>query len=180
MTDISDRYDSLAADFDVRVQGTTDWTASTPCEGWTARDVAVHVANNLSGLAATANGHEPTSVGADDDVVGAWSSARQALHDVLLDPAKAAATVESPFGPMPVEQMVGRIMCADVLVHTWDLARATGQDETLNAEAVEGTYSGLKPLDAMIRQPGIFGPKVTPPAGADLQTEMLCFLGRAV
>ena len=81
---------------------------------------------------------------------------------------------------MPLEQMVGRIMCSDVLVHTWDLARATGQDETLNAEAVEGTFSGLKPMDAMIRQPGIFGPKLESPEGADLQTQMLCFLGRAV
>ena len=180
MTAISDRYNALAADFDARVQGTTDWTVGTPCEGWTARDIAVHVADNLGGLAATANGAEPTPVGADDDAVAAWSSARQALHEVLLDPAKAATTVQSPFGPMPVEDMVGRIMCSDILVHTWDLARATGQDETLNAEAVEGTYSGLKPMDAMIRQPGIFGPKVTPPAGADLQTEMLCFLGRAV
>jgi hypothetical protein len=32
----------------------------------------------------------------------------------------------------------------------------------------------------MLRQPGAFGPKVDPPAGADLQTEFLCFLGRRV
>ena len=180
MTDISDRFDNLASDFDARVQGTTDWSATSPCEGWTARDVAVHVTNNFLGLVAGANGTESTTVAADEDVTAAWTDARAALQAVLVDPSKAAATVQSPFGPMPIEQMVGRIICADVLIHTWDLARATGQDESLNAEAVEGTYSGLKPMDAMIRQPGIFGPKVTPPAGADAQTELLCFLGRTV
>lgn len=33
-------------------------------------------------------------------------------------------------------------------------------------------------MGAMI--PGVFGPEVTPPEGADLQTEFLCFLGRQV
>ena len=180
MTEIADRFNTLAADFDARVQGTTDWSATSPCEGWTAKDVAVHVTNNLAGLVAAANGQAPTPITADDDVPAAWAQAHTELSAVLNDPAKAAITIPSPFGPMPLEQMVGRIMCADVLVHTWDLARATGQDETLNAEGVEGTYSGLKPLDAMIRQPGIFGPKIDAPEGADVQTQLLCFLGRAV
>jgi uncharacterized protein (TIGR03086 family) len=71
-------------------------------------------------------------------------------------------------------------MCTDVLVHTWDLARAVGGDEQLDADAVAAAYSGLKPMDAMIRQPGVFGPKVDTPAGADVQTEFLNFLGRTV
>jgi hypothetical protein len=81
---------------------------------------------------------------------------------------------------MPAEQLIGRMISSDVLIHTWDLARAVGGDERLDADAVTGTYSGLKPMDAMIRMPGVFGPKVTPPEGADEQTELLCFLGRQV
>jgi hypothetical protein len=76
--------------------------------------------------------------------------------------------------------MVGRILSSDVLVHTWDLARAVGGDETLDQDAVAQAYKGLQPMDAMLRQPGVFGPKVEPPEGADLQTEFLCFLGRTV
>jgi uncharacterized protein (TIGR03086 family) len=71
-------------------------------------------------------------------------------------------------------------MATDVLVHTWDLARAVGGDERLDEAAVAGAYSGLKPMDAMIRRPGVFGPKVEAPEGADLQTEFLSFLGRQV
>jgi uncharacterized protein (TIGR03086 family) len=81
---------------------------------------------------------------------------------------------------MPAEQMIGRLTCTDVLVHTWDLARAVGGDETLDADAVAGAFSGLKPMDAMIRMPGVFGPKVDAPSDADEQTEFLTFLGRTV
>ena len=79
---------------------------------------------------------------------------------------------------MPAEQLIGRLIATDVLVHTWDLARAVGGDESLPTDIVEGAYSGLKPMDAMLRQPGVFGPKVEVPAGADVQTEFLGFVGR--
>ena len=81
---------------------------------------------------------------------------------------------------MTTAQIIGRFICNDMLVHTWDLARVVGGDESLNQDAVAAAFSGLKPLDAMIRMPGVFAAKVEPPAGADLQTEFLCFLGRAV
>jgi hypothetical protein len=81
---------------------------------------------------------------------------------------------------MPTAMFVGRILSSDILVHTWDLARAVGGDEQLDADAVTQAYSGLKPMDAMIRQPGIFGPKVEPAAGAGEQEEFLNFLGRTV
>ena len=38
----------------------------------------------------------------------------------------------------------------------------------------------MKPMDAMIRQPGVFGPKVECAADADTQTQFLSFLGRKV
>jgi hypothetical protein len=48
----------------------------------------------------------------------------------------------------------------------------------INADAVGHAYEGLKPMDGMLRGPGTFKDKVMPLAGADLQTEFLCFLGR--
>jgi hypothetical protein len=66
----------------------------------------------------------------------------------------------------------------DLLVHTWDLARTIGADERLDEDSVRQAYEALKPMDAMIRQPNFFGPKLDPPNDADLQTEFLYFLGR--
>jgi uncharacterized protein (TIGR03086 family) len=113
-------------------------------------------------------------------VVAAWHDANRAIESALDDPEKAATLVPGPIGQMPIEQMVGHFMCMDVLVHTWDLARAAGLDEALDSDAVGRAYEAMKPMDAMIRQPGVFGPKVDPPGGSDLQTEFLSFLGRTV
>jgi uncharacterized protein (TIGR03086 family) len=79
---------------------------------------------------------------------------------------------------MPTGEIIARFVTMDLLVHTWDLARAVGADERLDEDAVRQAYAGLKPMDAVIRQPGVFGPKLEPPADADLQTEFLYFLGR--
>jgi hypothetical protein len=67
----------------------------------------------------------------------------------------------------------------DVAHDTWDLARATGQDETLDPDAVAKAFEVLAPLDEAIRRPGGFGAKIVPPADADPQMEFLCFCGRA-
>jgi hypothetical protein len=50
----------------------------------------------------------------------------------------------------------------------------------LPAEEVRRIYEMLEPMDEQMRQPSAFGPKVEPPAGADEQTRLLCFLGRQV
>lgn len=175
------RVSSLIDGFDARVRAAAPdrWSAAAPCDGWTARDVVVHVGNNLHRLGAALQGHEPRQIGPDEDVVSAWAEAKAAFEQGVSK-GDLSTNVPGPFGPMPAEQVIGRLVATDVLVHTWDLARAVGGDETLPLDAVQGAYAGLKPMDAMIRQPGVFGPKVAPPEGADLQTEFLCFLGRPV
>jgi uncharacterized protein (TIGR03086 family) len=111
--------------------------------------------------------------------VGSWSAARDGLL-AAVSTGDLSASVPTPMGPMPAEQFIGRFTCTDVLVHTWDLARAVGGDETLPADVVAQAYSGLKPLDGMIRNPGFFGPKIDAADGDDPQTEFLKFLGRKV
>ncbi len=72
------------------------------------------------------------------------------------------------------------MVCTDLLVHTWDLARATGQDERLDADAVSSAGGFLASIDDAIRVPGGFAPKITPSPQADDQTRFLNFAGRAV
>jgi uncharacterized protein (TIGR03086 family) len=124
-------------------------------------------------------GEEPTTVADDEDIAGAWSSTRDGFLESIKT-ADLSQNVNGPFGPMPADQLIGRLISTDVLVHTWDLARATGGDEQLDQSAVEGSFSGLQPMDAMLRSPGVMGPKIEPAEGADLQTKFLNFLGRKV
>jgi uncharacterized protein (TIGR03086 family) len=103
-----------------------------------------------------------------------------AIRGALDDPLLAASkTVEGPFGEQTLESLVGNLLCADTLIHTWDLARATGQDDRLDAAAAEKALEFLLPLDERIRRPGAFSPKFDPPAGADAQAQLLAFTGRA-
>ena len=179
--EVIDRVTGLVQAFDSRVQAAPadSWGNTAPCDGWTARDVVVHVGNNLNRLGNGLQGKEATEIGPDDDIVAAWNTARDTFFEGVST-GDLSTQLPGPFGPMPAEQMIGRLVSSDVLVHTWDLARAVGGDEHLDQDAVAAAYSGLKPMDAMIRMPGVFGPKVEAAEGDDLQTEFLKFLGRQV
>lgn len=180
MSDVLDRYRILADDFSARVNGVAEsgWDAQSPCTEWKARDVVAHVIgvhrHFLAGLDGT---EEPT--GDPGELTAAWASTRADIEAALADPDRSTSLVESPFGTMPFEALVGRLMSVDILVHTWDLARATGQDERINDEFCGHALSGMRPLDGMIRGPGMFDPAVEP-TSSDNQTQLLSFLGRRV
>jgi uncharacterized protein (TIGR03086 family) len=142
-----------------------------------ARDVVDHVANNYLRISSALSGQTLPSIAADDDIVTGWNRAKSSLLDALtLDLTKE---ISGPFGPMPAVDLLGRFVANDTLVHTWDLARSVGGNERLPAEVVAGALEGLKPLDAMIRRPGVFGDKVEVDESADLQTQFLAFVGRS-
>jgi uncharacterized protein (TIGR03086 family) len=100
------------------------------------------------------------------------------MDSITADPEALAREMDGPTGKMPAAEVIGQFVTMDVLVHTWDLARTVSANERLDEDSVRRAYEALKPVDAMIRQPGVFAPKLEPPAGADLQTEFLYFLGR--
>jgi uncharacterized protein (TIGR03086 family) len=179
--DIVQRATGLVQAFDRRVQQAPaeSWGNQSPCADWTARDVAVHVTNNVGRIGNALNGQAATEVDADDDIVAAWNSARDTFLASLMS-ADLSQPLPGPLGDMPAADLIGRFVCNDILVHTWDLARATGGDEQLDAEAVHRASAALKPLEAMIRRPGVFGPAVESAADADEQTQFLNFLGRTV
>ena len=50
------------------------------------------------------------------------------------------------------------IYTSDVFMHRWDLARATGQDETLDPDKCAAMLEGMLPMDEVLRQSGQYGP----------------------
>lgn len=180
MSEVADRYTRLADAFEARVEAAADerWSDPSPCEGWSARDVVAHVVNSQRGLLSRFEGREIAPMADDEDPKEAWRTTYPAFKAAIADAENMQKLVPGPMGDMPAEFMVGRFLSTDVLVHTWDLARAVGGDERIDEEAAAQALKGLQPMDAMIRQPGIFGEKVEAPEGADVQTQLLCFLGR--
>jgi uncharacterized protein (TIGR03086 family) len=183
MTATSERYAKLAGQMADRIAAVPadGWDAPTPCEGWTARDLLDHLIDAPSHFFGRV-GLDPLPPGPDraEDPVGAFRQVTDAVQAGLDDPAVAGKEFDSPLGPQTFEGAVGQFLCGDLVIHQWDLARATGQDETLDLDEVRGMHAALLPMDDFIRGPGIFGPKIDPPAGADEQTALLCFLGRQV
>jgi uncharacterized protein (TIGR03086 family) len=182
MTDVHTSYRQVAQGFDaaVRAASPDKWQAQTPCAEWVARDVVAHVVAGHRGVIAEVRGGDSKPLGADEDPQRAWEEASRAVLEITGDADAMAMEVDGPTGKMPAGKIISQFVTMDVLVHTWDLARAVGADEHLEENAVRDAFEVLKPMDAMIRQPNVFGPKLPPPAGADTQTEFLYFLGRQV
>ena len=81
-------------------------------------------------------------------------------------------------GSMPLGEAIDRFYTSDVFLHTWDLARATGQDETLDPEVCANMLAGMEPLDELLRNSGQYSPAVTVPDDADVQTQLIGSIGR--
>jgi uncharacterized protein (TIGR03086 family) len=181
MSDISDRYRRVAAEFTAKVRGVPEgaWDNPAPCEGWVAQDVVRHLVEWMPGLYfATAGLPVPELPSADDDPVGAWVALDRALQAALDDPEIATRAFDSPIGPTTVEGIIDMTGTNDILTHTWDLARATGQDERLLPDEVHRVYEASLPYDEVLRQSGHYGPKVAVPDDADEQTKLIAFTGR--
>ena len=183
MTDtaaVAARYRRLADAFAATVAAVPAdrWENPSPCSGWTARAVVRHlvaVQETFLGLVGLELG-DVASV--DDDPVAAWRDASAVMQTELDDPDRAAAEFEGYVGRSTLAEAADRFVCFDLVVHRWDLARATGQDERLPPEEIPVLAQVTEDFGVAIRGHGVCGPALTPPAGADEQTRLLAYLGR--
>jgi uncharacterized protein (TIGR03086 family) len=180
VTEIADRYRRIAAAFTEKVAAVPPdrWSSPSPCDEWDARGVVRHVVE-AHGMFEGMVGRQPRpGPSVDEDPLGAWTAARDQLQEELEDPAQAGEEFDGFFGRSTFAGTVERILIGDVMVHTWDLARATGQDEALPADEVDRALAGFSQMGDAVRSAGVFGDEVPAPPGADPQTRLLCFTGR--
>ena len=175
------RHRAVAAAFTERVAGARDWDAPAPVAEWRARDVVRHLVEWFPDFLRTATGLElDRGPSVDEDPVAAWQVHTDAVQR-LLDGPDAATPFRHPMvGEMPLPTAVDRFYTSDVFLHTWDLARATGQDERLDEDTCAQMLAGMQPIEELLRSSGQYGPAVPVPEGADVQTQLLGFIGRAV
>jgi uncharacterized protein (TIGR03086 family) len=182
MGEIADRYRVVADGFTRRVVAVPDdgWDRPAPCEGWVARDVVRHLVEWIPSFPlAEAGVTVPAGPSVDDDAEGAWRVLDAAIQGALDDRAVAAREFDSRAGHFTVEDAIDTFCTGDVLVHTWDLARATGLDETLDPGEVHRQLVAMEAFDdAVLRNSGHYGPRVEVPADADEQTRLIAFTGR--
>ena len=179
MTEIAQRYTRLADAFAEKIEAVPDgaWSNQSPCEEWTALDVVKHVVNTQGMFLGFVGRDVGAAPAVDDDPLGAWRGTSSAVKAGLADPAVAHAEYDGFDGRSTFERGVDRFLCFDLVVHAWDLARATGLDERIDPDDVTQVREAAEAFGP-VRSPQVFGPEVDAPPGADDQAKLLAFLGR--
>jgi uncharacterized protein (TIGR03086 family) len=171
----------------VKSAGLDQAGAPTPCTEWTVRDLLNHVIGTLwlsEALLADrtaryqmAPGGLPATDLAGDDPAAAYADASAAA----LTAASAGDTLSrvhtTALGDMPGPALVG-FTTLDILVHGWDLAKATGQQASLD-DAVSGHVLAFA---EQAITPGFRGPRIGPAIAvspdASITDRLVAFMGR--
>lgn len=152
------------------------WTSPSPCEAWDARGVLEHVIGFHEMLVL-----RPLGIAVDrpdDEPAARWTLTRDALSEALSRDGVLDQDVEPPgMGSVPLARLVPTLT-TDVVVHTWDLARAAGLEVRLDVALCEaGLERALANIEA-VRSSDMFGPEVPVADDADPQDRLLGIFGR--
>ena len=186
----------------------SEWAAATPCEGWDTRSLVNHVLGtcvSFVGGLRKANAEatpEPVDLGAGDaatvyeradnamnqgasmgfsdaQLPEAYRRAAAALVAEWEQPGALEQTVYLSFTSMPGAMAI-KIVTADALLHSWDLAKALGRPFTMNEEVAATTLEMMQQFyNPDQRGPGkAFGHTVPVPKTAPVQERLVGLSGR--
>jgi uncharacterized protein (TIGR03086 family) len=181
-----DRFARAVDGFDRHVQtiGGAQWHDETPDDDWDVRMLVNHVAVEQLWVPPLLDGATVADIGdrfdgdqLGDDPAGGWSAAVDASRAAFGSDGALDGTVQLSAGPKSVAEYCWE-MTVDALIHSWDLARAIGGDEALDAELVELTYESILPIADQLQATGMYAAPVLVSADADLQTRLLALFGR--
>lgn len=187
MSEIADRYRRRADAFEAKVANVAPdrWSDQSPCDDWKARDVVGHIIDMHEVMLRPLGRSLSPAPSIDDDPLGTFRAARADVEAVLADPVLAATECDTPMGRMTLEQHIDGVVSEDMVLHGWDLARATGQDDTIDPAEIDRLWPGIQDMPPEMHIPGafgpgivVFGPEVKVPDDAPLQDRVLGCLGR--
>jgi uncharacterized protein (TIGR03086 family) len=157
--------------------GPGDLDAPTPCDGWRLRELLNHMLAALGRLAAAAEGGvappERDRLG-DDCGRSAFAEVRERALTVWQAPGVMERTCALPLGAIPAP-MAARLNLVEVVVHGWDVSRATGE----RADIPDGLARPILDFSRRAVEPArgrAFGPDLT--TGESLSDRTVSFLGR--
>lgn len=158
------------------------WDRQSPCEEWTARQVAGHVIWGMRNVGALASGgasppEQPEAEIAGDDPATTWREACDTTMAALDRPGALARIGNGPFGEMTVDGFLG-FYPSDLLAHAWDIATAAGLDARLPIDLCERGARGLAAAGDALRRPGLMGPAIEVDDDADATTRFIALSGR--
>jgi uncharacterized protein (TIGR03086 family) len=181
-----DRYIRAQEGFGERVHAVRDdvWNDPTPDTAWDVRELVNHLVVEQLWVPPLMAGSTIADVGdrLDGDQLGddprqTWDRAAAAARDAFSAPGALDRIVHLSGGDTPAADYL-RDMTMDLVVHTWDLARALHVDERLPPDLVDWVYRRYEPQVDTMASWGVFAPRVSVPDDADQQTKLLAMFGR--
>ena len=177
MIEMVERHRRACADFS-RVAAQLDeaqWALSTPCAEWDARALVEHVIGFHDVLVLRPLGvhaHRPKTGPA-----ARWAATSVALFTALDAPGALDRETEVPGGgTSSLGGMLGALT-TEVLVHTWDLARATSVDPQLDTELCASGYDAARGA-GLGAASAVFHAEVPVPGDADAPARLVALFGR--
>jgi uncharacterized protein (TIGR03086 family) len=178
------RYTTIMFGFEhvVRLVPETAWSNPSPCEEWNARQVAGHamsVVNNIAargGVGTVVDAFGDVAAFAGDDPLATFRGIRDRYLEATDRHGALQTRITSSLGEMTLDEYLGR-MCADTLIHTWDVARSARVDDTLDPGSVSMVLARLLEDDAPVRAPGRYAEAVNTDTESE-QERLIAFTGR--
>ena len=160
--------------------------APTPCEQYAVRQILGHLVGLSGAFAAAAHKDFGPATSTDPgsvvpDVEPGWRGELERNLTTLVAAWQAPEAWEGETQAGGIRfpaAIAGRVALNELVLHGWDLARATGQDYAPDAASLGVSYALLAPsADAPESNP-MFGPPVPVPEGAPLLDRVVALSGR--
>jgi uncharacterized protein (TIGR03086 family) len=168
-------HDRVAA-VDVRQLGDP-----TPCSEWDVQALIGHLTGGYQMFAA-ALGHPMSPDATPADTAGLHHASGEAAITAFGTAGALERTVTLPVGDVPGHLALA-LALTDAVVHGWDLAKATGQDTSIDEELATVLLAGAEQLvGPQMRQPDgprpVFAPAVAIGPDRLAADRLIAFLGR--
>jgi uncharacterized protein (TIGR03086 family) len=169
------------AAFGARLEVIVDWGAPTPDAEWDVAALVRHVVEEQQWvpllLAGRTVGEARSRLAPlGDDLTTEWTRYSEAATRSWAS-ADPGSLVNLAYDTVTADAYL-REQASDVIVHTWDLARAVGADENLGDELVAAAWSVFAPQADTLQASGLYAPPVPLPPDAPLQSRLLALTGR--
>jgi uncharacterized protein (TIGR03086 family) len=181
--DLAERHLAVCRRFGESVRAASGkWDRRSPCEAWDARGVLEHVIGFHDVLLLRPLGLKPDRPRDDPQV--RWELTYRQLEKAfepgrrLLERVVEVPELQGNQASQLDAHALLPNLTRDVLVHTWDLARAVGADDRLDAQWCELFYTALPSDPEALSMPGLFHAPVAVSEQTDLQSKLLARLGR--
>jgi uncharacterized protein (TIGR03086 family) len=168
----------------VALVGPEDLTRRTPCPDWDVAALINHVVGADRAYVALLHGDSApefarimsrTRLGRDP--AGDFAESSAALLEAISRPAVLDRVVHHPVGEITGAQLLG-MRVTDWTVHGWDLARAIGADESIDAELAVALLDRMLARGEALYSTGYFRRGRGVPESAPPEVRLLDVLGR--